>query len=159
MNDQPPNAHLAEFDFAKTLSPEMLAELAKIARVDRFCAGETLFREGQLYNHLHWVISGRVTLEMTTGASSPKCILSLGKGDILAWSSVVGDGRMTAGAIAMTDTELVGFDAHKLFTLMEADSEIGYRLMRSIATNLSRRLLATRLQLLDLFNHPQGTDG
>lgn len=154
MNDNPPVATFDEFDFAQELSPEAMAELAKIARVDRFCAGETLFREGQLYNRLHWVISGRVTLEMTTGASSPKCILSLGKGDVLAWSSLVGDGRMTAKAIAMTDTELVGFDAHKLQPLLEADYELGYRLMRSIATSLSRRLLATRLQLLDLFNHP-----
>ena len=155
MNDKQLAAHIAELDFAQGLSPEAMAELAKIARVDRFCAGETLFREGQLYNRLHWVISGRVTLEMTTGASSPKCVLSLGKGDILAWSSVVGDGRMTAGAIAMTDTELVGFDAYKLQPLLEADYELGYRLMQSIATSLSRRLLATRLQLLDLFHQPQ----
>ena len=154
MNDKHLAAHLADLDVAQGCSPVAFAELAKIARVSRFCAGETLFREGQLYNHLHWVISGRVTLEMTTGASSPKCILSLGKGDVLAWSSLVGDGRMTAKAIAMTDTELVGFDAHKLQPLMEADYELGYRLMRSIATSLSRRLLATRLQLLDLFNHP-----
>ena len=159
MNDKHPSAQLADFDFAQGLSPEAFAELAKIARVDRFCAGETLFREGQLYNHLHWLISGRVTLEMTTGASSPKCVLSLGKGDILAWSSVVGDGRMTAAAIAMTETELVGFDSHKLLALMESDNLLGYRLMRSIATNLSRRLLATRLQLLDLFHQPHEARG
>jgi CRP/FNR family cyclic AMP-dependent transcriptional regulator len=145
---------LSEFDFAKDLHPTAREKLMRIAKVDHFLAGETVFREGQIYGRVHWVISGRVTLEMSTGAMAPKCVLSVGKGDLLAWSSLVGNQCMTASAIATTDTSLISFDAVELLNLCETDRELGYRLMRRVAISLSKRLLATRLQLLDLFGHP-----
>ena len=45
----------------------------------------------------------------------------------------------------------VALPGDQLRQLCEAEHEVGYHIMRQLASALSRRLLATRLQLLDLF--------
>jgi CRP-like cAMP-binding protein len=58
---------------------------------------------------------------------------------------------MTCTAVTLDNVEAVVVTGAKLLELCEQDHEFGYHLMRRMATALSRRLLATRLQLLDLF--------
>ena len=54
-------------------------------------------------------------------------------------------------AIASTDVQVIGFDSDQVRQLCDDNHEIGYRFLESVAEALSRRLVATRLQLLDLF--------
>lgn len=138
---------LAEFDDAT------LEQLARVAKERLLPAGSLLFSEGDRHGQIYLVSSGTVRLEMLTARFGKRTILSVGRGDILAWSALIGDGVMTATAVAAENTKLVAFDASELRQLMEQDSKLGYQLMRSFAKALSRRLLATRLQMLDLF-HP-----
>lgn len=58
---------------------------------------------------------------------------------------------MTASGIALEESELIEFSGAELLRLCDADHDLGYLLMRRLAESLSKRLLATRLQLLDLF--------
>ena len=78
-------------------------------------------------------------------------ILSVGPGDMIAWSALLGDGRMTASAVAIEDTEVVAIPAADALALSETHPEFGYYLMQRVANALANRLVATRLQLLDLF--------
>ncbi|MCA9128370.1 MAG: hypothetical protein KDB22_14860, partial [Planctomycetales bacterium] len=71
--------------------------------------------------------------------------------DLLAWSSLIGDRVMTATAIAIQDSVLITLQVSELRAAMDADSRLGYEVMQAVAGALSRRLLATRLQLLDLY--------
>ncbi|TXT27172.1 MAG: hypothetical protein FD138_2777 [Planctomycetota bacterium] len=43
---------------------------------------------------------------------------------------------------------------HQLQQLCQSDAEVGFHLMWQVASALSQRLVATRLQLLDLFAKP-----
>jgi CRP-like cAMP-binding protein len=71
---------------------------------------------------------------------------------MVGWSALLGEqGKMTASAIAVEDTELVVVQAERLRRLCEVSHDFGFHLMRSMASALAKRLLATRLQLLDLF--------
>ncbi len=68
---------------------------------------------------------------------------------------------MTATAIALEPAQLIAFPGQTLRELCEADHHFGYRLMFRLSQALSKRLLATRLQVLDLFaaeaaNQPGG---
>jgi CRP-like cAMP-binding protein len=58
---------------------------------------------------------------------------------------------MTATATALEPVRTVAFDGEKLRSLCDQQPDIGYHLMNQLAVALSRRLLATRLQLLDVF--------
>ena len=79
-------------------------------------------------------------------------LLTVGAGELLAWSALLGRGEMTATATADEDTQVIAIPAPKLLDICESYPEVGYHLMRRLAHALSRRLLATRLQMLDLFS-------
>ena len=80
-------------------------------------------------------------------------ILTLGPGDLVAWSAILGDGRMTTSAVALEPSELVALPARYVIELCEQQPALGYRFMRGVAQAISRRLVGTRLQLLDLFSN------
>ena len=140
-----------ELHFTASLSPATLDQLAAASVVQNFLAGAVLFRKGTKHQLRYVVVHGRVALDMHVLGRGDVRILSLGTGDVLAWSALLGDNRMTATAVALADTQVITASADKLRELCEADHEFGYHLMRGMAEALSKRLLATRLQLLDLF--------
>ena len=78
-------------------------------------------------------------------------VLTLEAGDLLGWSGLVDSTQVTATAIAVQDTRAIALPADRLKALCQEDHDIGYEIMRRVAVALSRRLVATRLQLLDMF--------
>lgn len=143
--------------FAIGLSEATVARLASLAQIKSLPTGATLFREGDSHDGFYVVRSGHVVLEMGMAGRGRTRILTVGPGELLAWSSLVGDSRMTATAIAQDDVELLTLSGRELAAACEADHELGFQIMRRIATGLSKRLLATRLQLLDLFEADAST--
>ncbi len=138
-------------EFISGLPSESVSKLDKIAREELFPPGSQLFAEAIEHPDLHIILQGHVRLEMTIPPRGRQPLLSLGPGDILAWSAVLSDGRMTASAIALDSVRTASIPGRLLRGLCEADPELGYQVMKQLAAALSRRLFATRLQLLDLF--------
>ncbi len=130
--------------------------LAELAAVEHFDSGSTIFREGERHPFVYWVIDGQVSLEMSSGEKTLRPLLTLVKGDLLAWSALLTDRRMSATAKAIIPTRLLQFETLWLLDLCEQNHEVGYRVMQHLAAQLAQRLLATRLQLLDLFSQPGG---
>ncbi len=135
------------------LSDPAIAELATFTELQSYPAGTVLFSEGQYHDRLYFVCTGMVQLNMATTVRDRgrQTILSIGSDDVLAWSALIGDSIMTATAIATEDTTVISLVASKLKQVLDAKPELGYQFMKAVAKALSRRLLATRLQLLDLY--------
>jgi CRP/FNR family transcriptional regulator, cyclic AMP receptor protein len=146
---------LRELSFIGDLPDHVLDELARSAMVLDFPSGEALFQEGAQNHFLYVVERGRVGLDMYVPGRGRTRILSLAKGDVLAWSALLGDGTMTVSATALEETRAVALPAREIFELCTANHEIGFRLMHRMAIALAQRLVATRLQLLDLFAEPK----
>ena len=142
---------LEELQFSAALPPEVLNQLAEESTFERVSAGTVIFREGNQNDNLYLVRSGRLALEMNVPGRGVVRILTVGPGEIVGWSSLLGQGKMTASAVAVKDTELIVAPADKLQAFCESNRDFGYHLMHRMADALSMRLLATRLQLLDLF--------
>jgi len=150
---------LQESAFGAVFPAEADGRLAEIARW-KFCpAGTVLFREGEGCDSFYVVHRGHITLEMCLPARGCTRLLTLGPGEVVAWSALVGDGRMTATAVAVDDAELIELSAAKVLERCDADPQFGYRVMRRLAAALAKRLLATRLQMLDLFSADATTLG
>ena len=145
-------ALLRKVGLATRLRDQHLQQLADVAIRTKLPPSATIFREGKHHEQLYWVVEGVVSLEMTGSHAGAQAVLTVGSGDLLAWSALVGNQRMTATATTATEALLIGFDSDQLRTLCEQHHEIGFRLMQSLAEALARRLVATRLQLLDLFD-------
>ncbi len=145
-------ALLTSLPFSASLPERVVDELAAASLLVDFPGGATIFSEGAENHNLYLICEGRVALEMCVPARGCVRLMTLGPGDLVAWSALLGDGRMTATALALDEVKTIAASGPKLLALCEQDHEIGYFLMRRVAIDLSRRLVATRLQLLDLFS-------
>jgi CRP/FNR family transcriptional regulator, cyclic AMP receptor protein len=133
------------------VGPSCRDQLESRVKYRDVAAGTVLFRENSTSDELLLVLSGRVALEMNVPGRGGVRIISLGDGDLVGWSAVLAEGVMTTSAIALTQTRLAVFSATEIKAMCDRRPEIGYPLMRHIAQSLANRLVATRLQLLDLF--------
>lgn len=149
---------LRESPFHQALSPGDLEKVAAIGSVEQFEPPTTLFHEGGLCDRLYLVSQGLVALEMCMPRRGCVRILTVGPREIVGWSALLSDMRMTARATVVESSTLIAFPARQLRALCDADHDVGYAVMTQICLALSSRLLATRLQLLDIFGETQPAD-
>lgn len=144
-------AILGDLHFLSDLSDELLRELASLAEVREFGAREVVVRQGEPATAIYVVVSGQVGLEVCAAGVGCKRILTIGPGELLGWSAVLDPIQWTATARASTVTRVVRLDGERLRAMCDRAPALGYQLMTRVAQALSRRLNATRLQLLDVY--------
>lgn len=149
---------LRDVRFLHGVADEHLVELAKIAKLVSFKSNEIIFREGEVAAKAYLVMSGRVSLQICAPSVGCRNILTLGPGEILAWSAVLDQTLLTATARAVESATLVEVHAGLLHGLCDHDPRFGYEFMRRTALALAKRLNATRLQLLDVYGAPAITE-
>lgn len=136
-----------------TVFPErVVGALISEATWRSYQQGDILFRAHAPSDAWMVVLRGGVILEMTVPGRGKARILSLGPGDVLGWSAVLGQAPMTTSAVALVECEVAAFPAESIHRLCETDSQVGYHVMKHLAETLAERLVSTRLQLLDLFS-------
>jgi len=135
---------------AEGLQPHHLEMLTGLAREARFDRDWIVFREGDDCGTFYLVLSGRVALELK-GPHRSFLIQTLEAGDELGWSSVLmKDGRHFQ-ARALEPVRALAFDGAQLLQLCKEDATFGYALMYRLLAVVSKRLQATRLQLMDVY--------
>ena len=139
---------------------DYLEPLASVASVQDYQAGAFAFREGQKDTRLCLIIKGVVSLEFSTPGRGYQRLQTVGAGELLEWSPTLGRTELTATARVVEPTKLLVIDARQLAAICEHNPRFGYEFMRRTALAISQRLSATRLQLLDVYQHelPVGTD-
>ena len=128
-----------------------LAELAGCARLKRFEAGATIFREGDPAERVHLLREGDVALELSAPGREPLVIETLHAGEVLGWSWLVPDHRAMSTARALTAVATVSLDATCIRAKCDADPALGYAMFKRWVPHLSARVRAQRMQVLDLF--------
>ena len=145
-------AELKKIPWFRDLPEKHLITLTEIGTLRRAKAGEVFFREGDKENFVYVVLEGRVALDIFVPHHGKMRFYTAEAWEIFGWSSVTPAVRQrTAGAQAVIDSLVVGFDAEKLHRACEADHDLGYIVMRRLSNIVASRLMVTRLQLLDMF--------
>lgn len=142
---------LCDTRFAEGLPNSDLQCICRAARLVRFPAGTKLFQEGEVMDEIFVIHSGHVRLSMNVPGRGDVPFLTAGPGDLVGWSGLISDGRMTASARTTEDSSLISLSGKRLKELCASEKDLGYVLMNRVAQVLSQRLLSTRIQLLDLF--------
>ncbi len=142
---------LSETRFVEGISSDHLQGLCRASRLVKLPAGAKLFQEGSIEDEVFIISSGHIRLSMNVPGRGDVPFLTTGPGELVGWSGLIGDGRMTATATAIDDTMLIAMSGKKLRELCECEKSLGYVLLQRVAQVLSQRLLSTRLQLMDLF--------
>ena len=138
-------------EFLRAIPRKLMPQLTDLAQVRVYPPGAILFQEGVAHGEFHIIARGHVRLDMAIPGRGRVPILTAGPGDVLAWSALVQQKIMTTTAVSQEPVRTIASDGDALRQLCERNHEIGYYVMRQLAAALSHRLVATRLQLLDLF--------
>ena len=153
-------AELQRIPWFQELKPEHVRKIAWITQLRTVKAGEILFREGDKEDYVYIVLSGRVALDMFVPHRGKVRFYTVEPWEIFGWSSVTPNVRQrTAGAIAVVEGRVVQIDAQGIRQACDDDHDLGYQVMRRLANVVAGRLLVTRLQLLDMFSHPETKNG
>ena len=142
---------LRGIQFLHDFSQQHLDAIANVARLREFDARQVVFREGDIAEQVYLVDVGNVSLEICAPSVGCKRILTIGPGEILAWSALLEHAPLTATARTVEATRLVELNAAQLFSVFEKNPRFGYEFMRRAIFALAKRLDATRMQLLDVY--------
>jgi CRP-like cAMP-binding protein len=137
--------------FLREMPSEFVQRIAGVAQFVSTKEQDVLFREGDAADNIFLIARGTVSLEICAAGAGCRQILTLGAGELLGWSSLLGQSRFTARARTLRAAQLVQISVPKLLQLCDSDAKFGYELMRRTAIALAKRLSAARIQLVNVY--------
>jgi CRP-like cAMP-binding protein len=150
--------------FLRDLGGPCADQIAHIAELREYPAGDTIFCQGQDFPFLCVVLNGEVSLDMAVSGFEVAEVHRGGPGDLLGWSPVLGRRSMTATARAATPLRLAVVPIDQVLALCERDGRFGTAFHRQMALVLSSRLDETRRRLSQYLTRrahratPEGSD-
>lgn len=142
---------LAEHPFFQGLPPDDIALLTGCASNVVFKAGEVIRREGDAANEFYVIRQGKVALEIYLPERGQVVLQTVGAGEIFGWSWLIPPHEWRFDARALELTRVLALDGKCLRQKFEANPRLGYELLKRVAQVFAERLLAARLQLLDVY--------
>jgi CRP/FNR family cyclic AMP-dependent transcriptional regulator len=147
---------LGEVPALQALAPEHRDTLAGCARNCVFQPGERIMREGEPANAFYVIREGAVALETEVPGRGAVVLQTLHDGELLGWSWLVPPYRTAFDARSVGTTHAISLDGACLRGKCDADSGLGYDLLKLLSGVFVSRLQETRLQLLDLYGRGPG---
>ncbi|MBC8345887.1 MAG: cyclic nucleotide-binding domain-containing protein [Candidatus Marinimicrobia bacterium] len=142
---------LLEHPIFKGMSFSAISDIIRCASEKTFSRSETIFLEGENAQHCYLILRGSVDLSIHTHNRGPITIQSLHGGDVLGWSWLFSPFIWHFDAIAKEKTNTIRLDGQSIRKICQEDSKIGYELMKRFSRVMQERLMATRLQLVDMY--------
>ena len=118
----------------------------------RFNAGEVIFHEGEEANNFYLIREGKIALEVYVPGHGSLTVQTLHDGEILGWSWLIPPYHWRFDARAAEMTRAIAFDGKCLRDKCEVDHDMGYELLKRMASILGERLDSTRFQLRDIYD-------
>ena len=150
MSDQEIFAVLKSSSFFDNLPDDQIEQLAQAARTVEYRGQEELFQEHEPAKEVFLITSGKVALVICVTGKGCRQIMEVKEGELIGWSPILGQPRLTDTALALTPVKAIAFDGAKVAALCEDNPQFGYEFMKRTAIVLSDRLRAVRWQLVDV---------
>jgi len=135
---------ISNIEFLRNLGETYLNQIALLAQLKEWQEGTVLFQEGQTSPFIYFVLQGTIGLEVTEPDGEPVRLATVGEGELVGWSPVLGQRPLTATARALTHCRLAVLDAQRILGLCERDPRFGMAFLQQIALILAARLDETR---------------
>lgn len=141
---------IVNFPHFSDFQQDEIKALATLGEEERYKAGEFVFHEGDPAVKLFLLLEGRVEMLMNTNAGGTQqgVVMTVGPGEVFAWSALVEPYQLTASARCATGVRTVAIPAAGVRALTEISCPLGFRLMQKACQVASARLRAARVQLL-----------
>ena len=131
------------------LTDEQLARIADICQLQAHNAGDVIVRKNEPSNEVYIVNRGSVEVDLATdritaetlAAPGPQSIIALGQGQVVGEMALIDMGPRSATVRCTKDgTELYVIQRDSFVRLCEEDTDIGYKVMRNLAADMSFKL-------------------
>ena len=142
---------LKKHPFFKGLKREYLDFVVGCASNVSFKEGEVILKEGESADKFYLIREGRVAIYILGGQQHPVTLQTIKDGDILGWSWLIPPHRNRFNARAVIYTRAIALDGKCLRTKCEENHDLGYELIKRLASVFTQRLEGTRIQLLDIY--------
>ena len=142
---------LAELSFFEDMPRKHLEFISGCAANAHVKEGDFIFLIGKPADHFYVIREGLVALEMEA-ANKIVTIQTVGSGTIVGWSWLVPPHTWHYDARAVTPVSAIRFDAACVRDKCERDPAFGYEVFKRFSRLIVERLLATRMQLTDMYN-------
>ena len=135
--------------FFAGLDEQELKSIALMSGQVQSAAGTTLFEEGETANAFYLLLEGSVALSFNSPLepNSQIHIDEVNPGEPFAISALIPPHILTHTARTSSPCQMIRIDAAALRALCDKDCNVGYTLMRQVATAAMERLYFTRVQL------------
>ena len=134
---------LGEARFFAALTKRQLERVAAIARMRSFPQDTRIYTVGDAVDNFYVLADGMLRFTLGLGKRDTAAGDIIRRGDIFGWAPLVeGHARRIATAYCLTACEVVAIDGAALNALMEADSALGYALLKKLAVLLTSELVA-----------------
>jgi CRP-like cAMP-binding protein len=130
------------------LEPKHLRKLLPLAEDMQFDAGQVIFQEGDRSSSLHLIVSGEVVLEMVVRGQVVR-VKTLYAGEAMGWSALTVGCQTHFQARAITPVSTIAFPGDQIREACDCDPEMGYALLKRLLELVTKRLDATRMQLVN----------
>jgi toluene monooxygenase system ferredoxin subunit len=134
---------LGEARFFSGLSRPQLERVAAIARMRSFPQDTRLYTVGDAVDDFYVLADGMLRFTLGLGKRDTSAGDIIRRGEVFGWAPLVeGHPRRIATAYCLTACEVVAIDGAALNRLMEADSALGFALLKKLAVLLTSELVA-----------------
>jgi CRP/FNR family transcriptional regulator, cyclic AMP receptor protein len=144
------NAPLSEFPLFRNLPEELLDKLAALGEEATYSQGESVFREGEKAEKLHFLLNGGIILKVNL-TSRPESITVSAvnqRFESFGWSGIVPPYHYTASAVCEEDSKVLMIPGERFMMLLNEYPEAGFSVMRRVTELIASRLRNSRQALL-----------
>jgi CRP-like cAMP-binding protein len=113
------------------VSGEDLAPLARVAEVETYSPGQTIFSEGELGDALYVIVRGKVSINQE-GAT----IAALGPGEAFGEMAVLDNEKRSATTVALEECEVLRIGSEEFYEILHEQVEIAEGVIRLLSTRL-----------------------
>ncbi len=132
---------LAGVALCSGLSPSQLASLAAISHREVYKTDAVIFNQNDAGEKMYLITRGQVEIRLNDGSGGNYTTIYLGQGQIFGEMALLDQGARSATVVAIEEeTELYAISADAFVNLCQADTAIGYIIMRNMALDLSFKL-------------------
>ncbi|MBN1580721.1 MAG: cyclic nucleotide-binding domain-containing protein [Anaerolineae bacterium] len=140
---------LKRVEILSDLSDAQLTRVAQICKIETFKSGDIIVREFEPSDEIYIINKGSAQVQIgasqvtaeTLAAPGPMAAIAIGQGQIFGEMSLIDMGPRSATVQCTSDgTEMYVIRRDEFVSLCEQDTDIGYRVMRNLAADLSFKL-------------------
>jgi CRP-like cAMP-binding protein len=142
---------LAGESFFQDMSQAQLDFIAGCASNVHFKEGEFVVLRGKPTTHFFLIRSGHAALEVDAGTKTI-VIQTVSDGNVIGWSWVEPPYKWRYDVRVLEDISAIAFDAQCVRDKCEADPVFGYEMYKRFIRIVINRLMATRVQLTDMYS-------